>query len=125
MRQERTVQASIFDLFAKHEIGCELMSVTRDMSGFCSRRFVRFSPEGSHAGGGPDEPGDRCDWAASEGEAELRGGWSVAGDERAAFPAPARRLRGLWGRGDHRPPARACVGPAGGRGRDPELLARG
>src|ERR1044071_4812816 len=24
MRQERTVQASIFDLFAKHEIGCEL-----------------------------------------------------------------------------------------------------
>ena len=24
MRQDRTVQASIFDLFAKHEIGCEL-----------------------------------------------------------------------------------------------------
>ena len=24
MRQERTVQASIFDLFAQHEIGCEL-----------------------------------------------------------------------------------------------------
>ena len=24
MRQKRTVQASIFDLFAKHEIGCEL-----------------------------------------------------------------------------------------------------
>jgi len=26
MRQDRTVQASIFDLFAKHEIGCELKS---------------------------------------------------------------------------------------------------
>ena len=24
MRPERTVQASIFDLFAQHEIGCEL-----------------------------------------------------------------------------------------------------
>src|SRR4051795_1929016 len=24
MRQERTVQASIFDLFARHEMGCEL-----------------------------------------------------------------------------------------------------
>src|SRR4029453_13338870 len=40
--------------------------MTRDMSAFCSTRFVRFWPEGSHAAGGPDEPGDRCDWAASK-----------------------------------------------------------
>ena len=28
MRQERTVQASIFDLFAEHEIGCELKAMS-------------------------------------------------------------------------------------------------
>ena len=36
MRQKRTVQGSIFDLYAEHEIGRELMSVTRDMSGLCT-----------------------------------------------------------------------------------------
>src|SRR3954454_24988266 len=29
MRQERTVQASIFDLFAQHEIGCELKQASK------------------------------------------------------------------------------------------------
>ena len=29
MRQDRTVQASIFDLFAKHEIGCELKKASQ------------------------------------------------------------------------------------------------
>ena len=29
MRQERTVQASIFDLFAGHEIGCELKAMSQ------------------------------------------------------------------------------------------------
>ena len=29
MRQERTVQASIFDLFAGHEIGCELKTMSQ------------------------------------------------------------------------------------------------
>ena len=29
MRQERTVQASIFDLFAEHEIGRELKAMSR------------------------------------------------------------------------------------------------
>ena len=29
MRQERTVQASIFDLFADHEIGQELKAMSR------------------------------------------------------------------------------------------------
>ncbi len=28
MRQERTVQVSIFDLFASHEIGCELKAMS-------------------------------------------------------------------------------------------------
>ena len=29
MRQERTVQASLFDLFAGHEIGCELKAMSQ------------------------------------------------------------------------------------------------
>jgi IS5 family transposase len=29
MRQERTVQASLFDLFAEHEIGRELKAISR------------------------------------------------------------------------------------------------
>ena len=28
MRQERTIQANIFDLFAGHEIGCELKAMS-------------------------------------------------------------------------------------------------
>src|SRR6476646_11503862 len=33
MRQERTVQASIFDLFAQHEIGCELKKASAWLDG--------------------------------------------------------------------------------------------
>jgi IS5 family transposase len=33
MRQERTIQASIFDLFAKHEIGCELKKASKWLDG--------------------------------------------------------------------------------------------
>ena len=33
MRQDRTVQASIFDLFAKHEIGCELKKASAWLDG--------------------------------------------------------------------------------------------
>ena len=29
MRQERTVQATIFEVFARHEIGCELKAVSQ------------------------------------------------------------------------------------------------
>src|SRR3954451_1669097 len=69
-----------------------VMSVTRDMSGVRSTRSVRFVPEGAHAAGGQNGPDHRCDWAASSEEVELRGGWSAAGHERAAFPPAARRL---------------------------------
>src|SRR5215210_3288442 len=68
------------------------VSVTRDMSGFRSTRSVRFVPEGSHAAGGQNGPDHRCDWVASSEEVELRGGSGAVGDERAAFPPPARRL---------------------------------
>ena len=46
MRQERTVQASIFDLFATHEIGHELKAMSqwldehRDLLGLVARDLV-------------------------------------------------------------------------------------
>ena len=36
MRQERTVQASIFDLFADHEIGRELKAMSQWLDGIAS-----------------------------------------------------------------------------------------
>ena len=33
MRQERTVQATIFEVFAQHEIGCELKAISRWLEG--------------------------------------------------------------------------------------------
>src|SRR3954469_17655162 len=33
MRQDRTVQASLFDIFAKHEIGCELKKASAWLAG--------------------------------------------------------------------------------------------
>ena len=35
MRQERTVQASIFDLFAEHEIGRELQAISHWLDAHC------------------------------------------------------------------------------------------
>jgi IS5 family transposase len=29
MRQERTIQATIFEVFAEHEIGCELKAISQ------------------------------------------------------------------------------------------------
>ena len=33
MRQERTVQATIFEVFAQHEIGCELKAMSQWLDG--------------------------------------------------------------------------------------------
>ena len=33
MRQERTVQATIFEVFAQHEIGCELRAMSQWLDG--------------------------------------------------------------------------------------------
>src|SRR4029453_3926952 len=40
MRQERTVQASIFDLFATHEIGCELKAMSQWLDEHCDQLSV-------------------------------------------------------------------------------------
>ena len=55
------------------------------MSGIGSTRSVRFSPERSHVAGGQNGPDRRCDWAAPDEEAELRGSGGAVGHQRAAF----------------------------------------
>ena len=35
MRQERTIQATIFEVFAQHEIGCELKAMSQWLDGQC------------------------------------------------------------------------------------------
>src|ERR1700760_2163968 len=36
MRQERTVQATLFEVFAQHEIGCELKAMSQWLDGQCA-----------------------------------------------------------------------------------------
>jgi IS5 family transposase len=66
MRQERTVQASIFDVFAVHEIGRELKAMSdwldehRDLLGLVSRDLVRVGVKATGREGLPAEAVLRC-----------------------------------------------------------------
>jgi IS5 family transposase len=66
MRQERTVQVSIFDLFASHEIGCELKAMSdwleehRDLVGLVARDLCRNSVRATGRQGLPAEAVLRC-----------------------------------------------------------------
>ena len=66
MRQERTVQASIFDLFATHEIGHELKAMSqwldehRDLLGLVVRDLVRIGVKPTGRQGLPAEAVLRC-----------------------------------------------------------------
>ena len=66
MRQERTVQASIFDVFATHEIGRELEAMSqwldehRDLLGLVSRDLVRVGVKATGRQGLPAEAVLRC-----------------------------------------------------------------
>jgi IS5 family transposase len=66
MRQERTVQASIFDLFATHEIGHELKAMSqwldehRDLLGLIARDLVRDGVKATGRQGLPAEAVLRC-----------------------------------------------------------------
>jgi transposase, IS5 family len=66
MRQERTVQASIFDLFATHEIGCELKAMSqwldehRDLLGLVARDLMRVGVKATGRQGLPAEAVLRC-----------------------------------------------------------------
>ena len=44
MRQERTTQATIFEVFAQHEIGCELKAMSQWLDG--QRQLTK--PRGRH-----------------------------------------------------------------------------
>ena len=66
MRQERTVQASIFDVFATHEIGHELKAMSqwldehRDLLGWVGRDLVRVGVKATGRQGLPSEAVLRC-----------------------------------------------------------------
>ncbi|MER9124869.1 ISNCY family transposase [Mesorhizobium sp. M0959] len=66
MRQERTVQASIFDLFATHEIGHELKAMSQwldehcDLLGLVARDLVRVCVKATGRQGLPAEAVLRC-----------------------------------------------------------------
>jgi IS5 family transposase len=66
MRQERTVQASIFDLFATHEIGHELKAMSqwldahRDLLGLVARDLRRGDVAATGRQGLPAEAVLRC-----------------------------------------------------------------
>lgn len=66
MRQERTVQASIFDVFATHEIGRELEAMSRwldehrDLLGLVARDLVRVGVKATGRQGLPAEAVLRC-----------------------------------------------------------------
>src|SRR5262245_14423688 len=66
MRQERTVQASIFDLFAAHEIGRELKAMSkwldehRDLPGLVARDLVQVGVKATGRQGLPAEAVLRC-----------------------------------------------------------------
>lgn len=66
MRQERTVQASIFDVFATHEIGRELKAMSQwldehcDLLGLVARDLVRLGVKATGRQGLPAEAVLRC-----------------------------------------------------------------
>ncbi|MER8467473.1 transposase, partial [Mesorhizobium sp. M1396] len=66
MRQERTVQSSVFDLFAEHEIGRELKAISqwldehRDLLGLVMRDLRRHGIRETGRAGLPTEAMRRC-----------------------------------------------------------------
>ena len=88
MRQERTVQASIFDLFAGHEIGCELKAMSqwldghRELLGLVARDLRR---DGVKA--------DRTARPAGGGGAALCAAQAVPPAELRGAGVPSRGLR--------------------------------
>ena len=66
MRQERTIQASIFDLFAEHEIGRELKAMSRwldehrELLGLVAKELSRRGVKGTGRQGLPAEAVLRC-----------------------------------------------------------------
>src|SRR5260221_14654666 len=75
------------------------LSVAEQMSGFCSKRFVRFLEPFQGLGDRNATRGKNVevfgwDSSVSAWTVELRGGGGFAGDQRTAFSPVARSLRG-------------------------------
>src|SRR5260370_23774329 len=66
MRQERTVQATIFEVFARHEIGCELKTISqwldrqRALASLVASDLRRHGPHETGRRGLPAETVLRC-----------------------------------------------------------------
>src|ERR1700752_2375210 len=66
MRQERTIQATIFEVFAQHEIGCELKAMSqwldgqRQLASLVAGDLRRQGVRGTGRHGLPAESGLRC-----------------------------------------------------------------
>ena len=79
MRQERTVQASLFDLFAEHEIGRELKAMSqwldehRELIGLVADDLRRHGVQETGRQGLPAELILRCGLLKAASPAELRG----------------------------------------------------
>ena len=79
MRQERTVQASLFDLFADHEIGRELKAMSqwldehRELIGLAAEHLRRHGVKETAREGLPAEFGLALRDSQAASPAELRG----------------------------------------------------
>ena len=95
MRQERTVQASLFDLFAGHEIGRELKAMSqwldehRELVGLVAEDLRRHSVRGDRATGSVGRVGLALRASQAASPAELRGD-GVSSGISASFRAFAR-----------------------------------
>ena len=58
MRQERTIQATIFEVFAGHQIGCELKAISHWLDG--QRVLVSLVASGLRREGGARPGGAGC-----------------------------------------------------------------
>src|SRR6516164_9952915 len=96
MRQERTIQATIFEVFAQHEIGCELKAMSQWLDG---QRQLTSLVAGDVRRGGVHETGrrglsaERCAAlrsAQATAPAQLPGVSSFTLKDSASFRAFAR-----------------------------------
>ena len=83
MRQERTIQATIFEVFAQHEIGCELKAMSQWLDG--QRQLTSLVAGELRAGA----------FCPARGCTRWRGpaSWPGAADRAIAPPAPPAEPR--------------------------------
>src|SRR4051794_40714264 len=96
MRQDRTVQASIFDLFAKHEIGCELKKASAWLDdhpaliGLVAGDLRRDTVQETGRQGLPAEAVLRCALLVRAGPGKARGRSRPGPEPRRRRSVPSR-----------------------------------